>query len=1221
MGSPAFALLSAEAIRRALDVGGYPELRRTVASLSDRRSQAAAFRKAFKARHVLVMLLVLVIVLPNLWVAVDAGIPGNTKTELSAQVYDSLPAYLKGNSSTAGNYFGAAGSAIETSNQYDSAGYNWLAQQDVNAPEPQRPAFVSWWDYGFQAIDQGAHPSVADNFQNGIDPAGQFLLAQNESNAIAVLTTTLLQAEQSATGLPYLPAALNTILRNDGVNVTELHSLMVNESTAVTLVVNNPARYLPVNPNTLTADNAMYMAVSYLLATSATLPGVASLYNAVQGYTGWSIRYDLTDSRLIPFSGQNTGIFYAPADLTGRQINSAGLPSTYFNVTVLGSDGNYYPLGGVPANVQAVNYYVNYFAPFFNSMIYRTYFGYNGTDIGLFGGIPGLEGAAGAEPVEPGWMLQHFEVVYKTAYYCHSNTSYNINPGCYVAVNTPRAVSLARTTGGTANTSAGLYFSGGESMLEYYPGQTLLGDVQLPGGKAVSGVRVTVFDQWGIPHMSVVTAPDGSFSVVLPPGNDTLNITTGTLAGLSQQGATVLDSVNISVPDAVGFSLTAPSVQRTFVLGAGSAFGFTYWNVANSTAYIPASDPLVAGAEVVLWGPGNVSTFTTTTDASGAFQMSNLPPATYNSNVIYNGYNYSVKPITVLPSPAAPTNATAGIVAGSVKGLVFSASGGAVAGAFVTLGDTSGVLRTNTTNATGAYEIAAYAPGNYTLTASVPGTSERSVGVRLPYIAPAGNFTENLTLATTSPVSVTVVAGGAPAVNIPVQFTPIAAYLNATLSPLADLSAAGGNGTSVLTDANGRVSLALPLGNYSVTALGYVGSSLYAGIGSISSSTLTPGASLQLTLGPAVRLSGSVSSAGPAGTASATAVIAYAADGSPAYTWAAQGAYTFYLPAGTYSVLAIQGTMNESGTVYAALSSVALGYPTTLNLRPSVAIAARFSVGSVLPDHALYPAGGARVSIAAGSNGPTVNTIASINGTLVAYVPAALSTPATSFCVAAGSAGFVSAAQCGISPNGLATMTRFPLSLTSVSVSVRAPGVPSGSTITVNLTALSATAVNQTLSGGPTWSLDLPPGNYAVSGWAPTGNSTTLYLPSTSRVNETVPFGASGAVLSLPLLLQTRSTGTITVPSGGLLSNTTVTLSSASFNASVNGTRFESGFFAPTGTYSGFGNVRVGATTYSALLPVTIAAGGAVSPSLSLAHPGYNVTGELTRPAGGTLSA
>ncbi|EQD41194.1 Oligosaccharyl transferase STT3 subunit family, partial [mine drainage metagenome] len=176
------------------------------------------------------------------------------------QVADSLPSWLQPTSGPASSvYFGAAGTTLDTPDQYDSAGYNWLAQQDTALPAALRPAFVSWWDYGFQAIDQGQHPSVADNFQNGIDPAGQFLLAQNESLAIGVLATTLLIAEQQKSGLAYLPTDLNAILRSDGLNVSRLHTLLANASADYTLVVAHPATYLPVDPSTLTDLNAEYL--------------------------------------------------------------------------------------------------------------------------------------------------------------------------------------------------------------------------------------------------------------------------------------------------------------------------------------------------------------------------------------------------------------------------------------------------------------------------------------------------------------------------------------------------------------------------------------------------------------------------------------------------------------------------------------------------------------------------------------------------------------------------------------------------------------------------------------------------------------------------------------------------------------------------------------------------------------------------------------------------
>ena len=44
--------------------------------------------------------------------------------------------------------------------------YRWLSEQDSEQGFSQRPAFVSWWDYGFQALAQGQHPTVADNFQS-----------------------------------------------------------------------------------------------------------------------------------------------------------------------------------------------------------------------------------------------------------------------------------------------------------------------------------------------------------------------------------------------------------------------------------------------------------------------------------------------------------------------------------------------------------------------------------------------------------------------------------------------------------------------------------------------------------------------------------------------------------------------------------------------------------------------------------------------------------------------------------------------------------------------------------------------------------------------------------------------------------------------------------------------------------------------------------------------
>ena len=1211
LGSPVFALLPAEAIVRALDVAGYPELRRTAASLSDRRSQLAAFRKAFKVRHVLVLALVIGLLLPNVWIAVDAGIPGNTKAQFSSQIASTLPTWLQPNQSNPSAYYlGAAGSSLDTPNQYDSAGYNWLSQQDANLPPSQRPAFISWWDYGFQAIDQGNHPSVADNFQNGIDPAGQFLLSQNESQAIAVLVTTLLQAEQKKTGLSDLPDPINQILARDGVSLTEVHQLMANTSADYALVVAHPERYLPVDPSTLTDDNAMFLAMEYYLATTLPVSGIAQLYDDLQATTGWSISYAMSDSRLFPFGPTSTGIFYAPADLTGRVIGAGGIPTTFFNVTILTTAGTF-PAGKVPPGASVLNYSINYFAPFYNSMIYHIYIGYNGTDAGLGPGIPGFPGtAAGNSPLMPGWMLQHFQIAYKTAYYCPQDNA-TLGSSCFAATNYPQAVSTAAQKGGTADTSANAYFSGGESILQYYPGQPYRGTVQLPDGTPVSGVRVTVDDSWGIPHMTTFTAKDGSFSVVLPPGSDTVNVTTGSLAGVRQQGTTLLKSVHIDVPSAVGLSFDAPALVQPIVLTPATVQGYLYWNANNSSAYVASVDSLVPGAQVVLWGSDNLTTRTTIADASGSFRFSDVPPALYNYNVLYGGRNYSEGSITL--TPGLTYDATAGLRPGIFKGTVTGPDLAPVVGATVTLSNESGTVATVTTNASGGYLIQNTGAGNYTLTATGPVAGWRSEGALVSIPSPGGVATTDLVVRPTSIVTLTVTADGVPAAQIPVRFVPVVSF-NATGSPLGSLRNASGNASVYTTSAAGVVTAALPPGTYSVDALGYVGTTVEAGLTSVSVGV--PGlSSVSLALAPALRLSGSV--VVPAGSGGAsTAVVAYAASGGTALTWAAaNGSYAFLLPSGAYTLYSVTGEVNGTPSVTVALRTVDLSSAvSSFSLSPVTAVTGAFTVGARLANGTLFPAAGASVTVSVGSAaGASVTSVTSSNGSAVFYLPSSLPDGA-SYCIRTSPFGFSPASSCGISPNGLAALSQFPVTLENVSVSLAVVGLPSGTSVTVNLTAESLSAVSRTLTGGPTFRLSLPPGTYGVGARAKTTGGQ-VYLPS-SVLSTVIPLGATFSNLTLLLLPQVVAKGTVVPPPSVPLSQVNITLSSPLFNLSLNGSSYASGFYAAPGTYTAYVSAAGGGLTYANLTQIAVGANGAIAPTLVLDVAGVDVNGTLVNASG-----
>ena len=149
----------------------------------------------------------------------DSGIPsGNSKAkDIDSNIYNLTPNILRAEDplfgwsfldSTPYNppshcrgaskasscwYMGAFGPGFN--GQYWNDGYQWLEQQDQDVPFGQKPAFVSWWDYGFQALAQGDHPTVADNFQSGIPAAGNMLLAEGDDDLLSLYTMTLSEGD------------------------------------------------------------------------------------------------------------------------------------------------------------------------------------------------------------------------------------------------------------------------------------------------------------------------------------------------------------------------------------------------------------------------------------------------------------------------------------------------------------------------------------------------------------------------------------------------------------------------------------------------------------------------------------------------------------------------------------------------------------------------------------------------------------------------------------------------------------------------------------------------------------------------------------------------------------------------------------------------------------------------------------------------------------------
>ena len=137
----------------------------------------------------------------------DAAIPSTVtaEDELDETIFNLIPDILRqevagfsilDDSPYDGDwYLGTMGSGFND-NSWNNA-YEWLAQQDTEEPYSERPAFVSWWDYGFQALASGEHPSVSDNFQSGIPATGNMLLAQSEADLVSMFIWQLAEGDIS----------------------------------------------------------------------------------------------------------------------------------------------------------------------------------------------------------------------------------------------------------------------------------------------------------------------------------------------------------------------------------------------------------------------------------------------------------------------------------------------------------------------------------------------------------------------------------------------------------------------------------------------------------------------------------------------------------------------------------------------------------------------------------------------------------------------------------------------------------------------------------------------------------------------------------------------------------------------------------------------------------------------------------------------------------------
>jgi len=199
--------------------------------------------------------------------------------------------------------------------------YDWLSHQDSDVEFSQRPAFVSWWDYGFQALASGQHPTVADNFQTGIPESGGMLLSAGQEETLSLFIATLAAADR----------AYNSGDLSDEF-ITVLNQYMTPDQVAEFQILVNQR-----DPITSSAGPEI---------VSARSLAVVAEYNDVELLRGFPL-----DSSGIPFQ-QESWLVFENGEQVGNSTTDQSTAMSLFNETRASSsqfeinDPTHYYIGG-----------------------------------------------------------------------------------------------------------------------------------------------------------------------------------------------------------------------------------------------------------------------------------------------------------------------------------------------------------------------------------------------------------------------------------------------------------------------------------------------------------------------------------------------------------------------------------------------------------------------------------------------------------------------------------------------------------------------------------------------------------------------------------------------------------------------------------------------------------------------------------------------------------
>ena len=1056
--SPAFAVSAGWVLGLIIDRLRFDEMIKGLGT--DHGGLWRTIKASVKVRHVLgILFIVLMVLLPNVWFALDAGIPSTLKTDYDAQIYKVMPDLLRPDDYDLENgtywYLGAFSYGLTLPNEYWPAAWRWFSAQDAEAAVAlDRPAFVSWWDYGFEAIQEGAHPAVADNFQNGYNFAGTFLMTQTEEGAIALLIVRCVENDiggNTAAGAQVLAA-----MAAHGVDTVRLKDILTHPANYVDEVRGNPEVYGELD-DALSAANAKYVAAREVLSR-LDKDQLISIYNEVRQITGNDIGYVAVDSRLFPFTATSYNIFYAPAKLSDQRVDGNNIPYDYYNIYAVDYYGNEIPLDEVTSDDYIVSYSIEYTDLFYDTMLYRAFMGYGPNDVGESEqGLPGISGSLQSVPSMQGWNMSNFRLVYRTAYYNPYPSSDVANHSdawravSYMeAVEMYNKISAGELIGTVDLSSSGLY--SGVTFLQYYDGAIVEGTAVTDAGRPMAGIWVTVLDEYGIPHQVVRTDADGGYSVLAPFGDVTIVYSYGDLDPRLLYGTELhTESLHITYDQAMRVPADVDKddqldylIDLDVMIEAGSLAGSVYLDLDGNGKYSATSDEMLVGATVIFENATNGFRAETTSTATG-YELPGISPMNGTIWAEYDGHAFGGTGVQV--KVGTPVALDLHVEPAKVSGNATLEDGTAADQVTISLLDRSnGEVLEAVTDALGAFSFEGLLPGNYTIQ-----TPDGTVAVNA-----------DITLKEGDALSLDLVLYGS------MRLSGLVSYNGqAVANALVGLSGELGD-VWVSSDSRGRYSAVMPKGDVSLYATATVGGVEVVRLLKV---TATESAGIDLSLEAGLVLDGTVLSSGAAAARAEVRLQDIAGGAVLSALTNSRGTFRAVLPQGVYSVYINDGTR---------------AYWSDVALDASKAMTFSLLQGAKLSGTVWYDADGNGAASASEAQGDVVLTVTNANGRTI--TTSTDTSGKYSLVLVAGRGYSLTAAKEGFVPitksyPALTQATTASLELIAVERTVSGSISQAIGGISVRFTAQDGSAVNGTAvtTADGSFTASLYPGMYTVS--------------------------------------------------------------------------------------------------------------------------------------------